>query len=135
MTSVDYEHRFKALVECSPDAIFITDFDSARFIDVNLKACELFGYAREELCGKTGRQLHPTDDALVVDEISRDLIANGRVHRSAVRLQKKSGEIFFGELRSGVYRIEGSATYSNFRQFTVNTQETIAPAGDPKSAR
>jgi PAS domain S-box-containing protein len=111
VTSVDFEHRFKALVECSPDAIFITDFDSAKFVDVNVKACELFGYPRAELCGMTGRQLHPKEDALVVDGISRDLIANGQVHRAAVRLRKRNGDLFFGELRSGVYHFEGRKLY------------------------
>jgi PAS domain S-box-containing protein len=111
VTSVDYEHRFKALVECSPDAIFITDFDSAKFIEVNNQACELFGYAREQLCGMTGRQLHPEEDTQVVDGISRELIENGRVHRSAVRLQKRDGSVFFGELRSGVYHADGRKLY------------------------
>ena len=35
----DLEHQFQALVECSSDAIFITDFDSARFLKVNARAC------------------------------------------------------------------------------------------------
>lgn len=111
MTSVDFEHRFNALAECSVDAIFITDFDSAKFVEVNAKACELFGYEREQLCGMTGRQLHPPEDAAVVDEISRDLIADGSVHRRAIRLRKRDGECFFGELRSSVYRYEGRKLY------------------------
>jgi PAS domain S-box-containing protein len=111
VTSVDFEHRFNALVECSPDAIFITDFDSARFVDVNVKACDLFGYTREELRGMTGRQLHPPEDAAIVDAISRDLIEHGQVRWSPIRLQKRSGETFFGELRSTVYRIDGRKLY------------------------
>jgi PAS domain S-box-containing protein len=111
LTSVDFEHRFNALVECSPDAIFLTDFDSARFVDVNVKACELFGYTREQLCGMTGRQLHPPEDTAVVDAISRDLIEHGQVRWSPIRLRKQSGETFFGELRSIVYRVEGKKLY------------------------
>jgi PAS domain S-box-containing protein len=111
VTSVDFEHRFNALAECSADAIFITDFDSARFVEVNAKACELFGYEREQLRGMTGRQLHPPEDAAVVDEISRDLIAHGSVHRRAIRLRKHDGESFFGDLRSSVYRFEGRKLY------------------------
>jgi two-component system, NtrC family, sensor kinase len=111
LTSVDFEHRFNALVACSPDAIFITDFDSARFVDVNLKACELFGYTREQLCGMTGRQLHPPEDTAVVDAISRDLIEHGQVRWSPVRLRKQDGETFFGELRSTVYRAEDKKLY------------------------
>jgi signal transduction histidine kinase/ActR/RegA family two-component response regulator len=59
----------------------------------------------------TGRQLHPKEDALVVDGISRDLIANGQVHRAAVRLRKRSGELFFAELHSGVYHFAQRKLY------------------------
>jgi two-component system NtrC family sensor kinase len=111
VTSVDFEHRFKALADCSADAIFITDFDSAKFVEVNAKACALFGYAREQLCGMTGRQLQPVEDAAIVDAIGRELAEKGSVHRPAVRLQKRSGEHFFGDLRSSVYQAEGRKLY------------------------
>jgi len=111
VTSVDFEHRFKALADCSADAIFITDFDSAKFVEVNAIACTLFGYAREQLCGMTGRQLQPAEDAAIVDTIGRELIETGSVHRPAVRLQKRSGEHFFGDLRSSVYQAGGRKLY------------------------
>jgi PAS domain S-box-containing protein len=111
VTSVDFEHRFKALADCSADAIFITDFDSARFVEVNARACTLFGYAREQLCGMTGRQLQPLEDAAIVDSIGRELAEKGRVHRRAIRLQKRSGEHFFGDLRSSVYQADGRKLY------------------------
>src|SRR5688572_10852307 len=101
------EHQFRALAECSADAVFITDFDSARFEHVNAKACELFGYSSGELRGMTGRQLHAPEDAAVVDEISRELVQNGAVLRDAVRLRRKDGSHFWGALRSSVYTAQG----------------------------
>ena len=130
-TSVDFEHRFNALVECSPDAIFITDFDSAQFVDVNVKACELFGYTRAELCGMTGRQLHPPEDTGVVDAISRDLIEHGQVRWSPVRLQKRNGSTFFGELRSTVYRIDGKKLYVTLVR---DLSERLSREGDLQAA-
>ncbi len=111
MTSVDFEHRFKALADCSADAIFITDFDSAKFVEVNARACALFGYEREQLCGMTGRQLQPLEDAAIVDTIGRELAEKGSVHRPAVRLQKRNGERFFGDLRSSTYLAGGRKLY------------------------
>jgi len=111
VTSVDFEHRFKALADCSADAIFITDFDSAKFVEVNARACSLFGYEREQLRGMTGRQLQPPEDAAIVDAIGRELVERGSVHRPAVRLQKRSGEHFFGDLRSSVYLADGRKLY------------------------
>jgi PAS domain S-box-containing protein len=110
----DLEHQFQALVECSADAIFITDFDSARFIRVNSRAVELFGYDRDELCGMTGRQLHPVEDHTVVDDISRDLIREGSVTRHAVRLRRKDGAVFWAELRSSAYRADERKLYVTF---------------------
>jgi diguanylate cyclase (GGDEF)-like protein/PAS domain S-box-containing protein len=41
--------RFRAAMEVSADAIFITDFHSMRYLDVNETACRMLGYSREEL--------------------------------------------------------------------------------------
>jgi PAS domain S-box-containing protein len=110
----DLEHQFQALVECSADAIFITDFDSARFIRVNSRAVELFGYHADELAGMTGRQLHPVEDCAVVDDISRDLIRDGSVTRHAVRLRRKDDGVFWAELRSSAYVADGRKLYVTF---------------------
>ena len=110
----DTEHRFRALVECSSDAIFITDFDSARFVEVNSRACELFGYSAQELRGMTGRQLHATEDANDVDGISAELIQNGSVERPATRMQRKDGTLFWAELRSSTYRAHDRKLYVTF---------------------
>ncbi|MET0343804.1 MAG: PAS domain S-box protein [Polyangiales bacterium] len=110
----DLEHQFQALVECSADAIFITDFDSARFLKVNTRACDLFGYPPHELRGMTGRQLHPPEDRAVVDEISRELIRDGSVTRHAVRLCRKDGDAFWAELRSSAYLAAGRKLYVTF---------------------
>lgn len=108
------EHRFRALIECSSDAIFITDFDSARFVEVSARACELFGYSSQELCGMSGRQLHSEEDAAEVDGISAELIKNGSVDRPAVRLRRKDGSQFWAELRSSTYRVHERKLYVTY---------------------
>src|SRR5690606_7695207 len=96
----DVQVRFQALAECTSDAVFITDFDSAVFVEVNSRACELFGYSVAEFCVMTGRHLHPPEDAAVVNDISRELVSTGSVFRAAVRLRQKNGDDFWAELRS-----------------------------------
>ncbi len=110
----DLEHQFQALIECSADAVFITDFDSAKFLHVNNRAANLFGYEVGELRGMTGRQLHPAEDHAVVDDISRELIRAGSVARHAVRLQRKDGGLFWAELRSSAYLADGRKLYVTF---------------------
>ena len=43
------ERRYRTLVENAPEAIFVLDMDSGRFIDVNENALRLFKFSREDL--------------------------------------------------------------------------------------
>ena len=42
------EASYRAIFEASEDAIFIHDWDSGRVVDVNRRACEIYGYTHEE---------------------------------------------------------------------------------------
>ncbi len=48
-TLKESETRFRAIFNASNDGIFIHDVETGAIIDVNPKACEMFGYSREEL--------------------------------------------------------------------------------------
>ncbi len=41
--------KFRAALDCSPDAVFLFDRLSMKFIDMNKTACDSTGYSREEL--------------------------------------------------------------------------------------
>jgi PAS domain S-box-containing protein len=43
------EASCRAIFEASEDAIFVHDFDTGAFVDVNPKACAAYGYTREEM--------------------------------------------------------------------------------------
>jgi PAS domain S-box-containing protein len=43
------EASYRAIFDAAEDAVFIHDWDSGAVIDVNPRACELYGYTREEL--------------------------------------------------------------------------------------
>ena len=43
------EASYRAIFEASEDAIFVHDWDTGALIDVNRRACEVYGYAYEEL--------------------------------------------------------------------------------------
>ncbi len=55
------EARFRTLFERSPNGIFITDPDTLEILDCNTIACEMNGYAREELVGRSINVLHPDE--------------------------------------------------------------------------
>ena len=43
------EASYRAIFEASEDAIFIHDWDTGAVLDVNARACEIYGYSHEEL--------------------------------------------------------------------------------------
>jgi PAS domain S-box-containing protein len=54
------EERNRTLVEHAPEAIVVFDMDACRFVDVNRKACALFGLSRDALLAADPIQLNPT---------------------------------------------------------------------------
>ncbi len=83
------QKHYKTYVQHSPIAIGILD-PQGRFLDVNLAACKLTGYPREELIGKSIFELDPSPDA----QESKAAFAKVRTDGIAAlehRTQKKDG--------------------------------------------
>lgn len=53
--------RYAALFDGAEDAILIADASSGNLVDVNDKACKLFGYTKSELVGIHQTKLHPPE--------------------------------------------------------------------------
>lgn len=70
------ERRFRVLVETAPDAIVVVDVDSAKFIDANDNACELYGLPREKLLRVGPMDVSPRKqpDGRWSDDAARDYI-------------------------------------------------------------
>lgn len=49
---LESESRFQAIFDGVNDPIFLHDPQTGRILDVNARACELYGYSREELCDR-----------------------------------------------------------------------------------
>jgi PAS domain S-box-containing protein len=83
------ELRYRSLIEQATDAICITDA-SMKFIDINLYACEMFGYTLEEAL-----QLNLTDILFLEDLADNPLKVNelklGKTIRNERRLKRKNG--------------------------------------------
>jgi PAS domain S-box-containing protein len=47
------EASYRAIFEAVEDAVFVHDWDTGAVLDVNSKACEAYGYGREEMIGWT----------------------------------------------------------------------------------
>lgn len=100
--------QFRAAMEISPDAIFLVDRASMRYIDVNDTACAMLGYRREELIG-----MGPTDfnDLATPEEMAiafDQAIALGTQGRASLperrTLRRKEGSMFPVEVRRRALR-------------------------------
>ena len=74
----DSESKFRCLFDLSPQAISVTEFKTGRLIDVNNKFCEVTGYSKEEIVGRT-----VTESGLYSPNERKNLLS----------MLKKSGEI------------------------------------------
>ncbi len=59
----DSEQKYKHLLACAPDAIFIADADTGIILDANQKSAELLGIPVEKIIGLHQTKLHPKEEA------------------------------------------------------------------------
>jgi two-component system sensor histidine kinase/response regulator len=78
------------------DAIFIVDADKSQILDCNPRASEMFGYAREQMLGRTTEFLHV--DKATLDEFRRHLRQaveeHGSLRAFEFRMKRKDGTVF-----------------------------------------
>ncbi|HMJ09903.1 MAG TPA: PAS domain S-box protein, partial [Polyangiaceae bacterium] len=67
------EQRFRLLVEHAPEAMVILDVETAKFVEVNSKASELFGRTREQLLELGLLELSPPTQADGGSSVERSL--------------------------------------------------------------
>jgi PAS domain S-box-containing protein len=100
------EASYREIFEASDDAIFVADWDTGAIVDVNPRACEIYGYARAELLaariGDFGSGAAPYDKAaasLWIERARRDGSVDfewqrrnrdGSLHWDEVRLKAAS---------------------------------------------
>ncbi len=98
-----------AVFSASPVAHSIIDAERGVFLDVNAACERMFGYAREEFIGRTGREMGFWPDE---DEYRRfvELVKPGTEGREYVgRRRRKDGTIFFVRVFWSSLQLEGRA--------------------------
>lgn len=86
------ERRFAAVFHSSVIAIGYAGADG-RFIDVNQELCEILGYAREEMIGRTPAELSLWPDPDRLKQTLEELHGGGEVRAREVVLRRKNGEL------------------------------------------
>jgi PAS domain S-box-containing protein len=94
------ESDFRRLFDQASDGIFIMD-RAGRYTDVNDAGCEMLGYSREELVGKTIMDLVPTEDGPRLAQVRQLMLCRGFTRvREEGKLRRKDGVFISIEVSS-----------------------------------
>ncbi len=103
------ETRYRSLFERIPAPMWVYDFESLRFLDVNQSAIDQYGWTREEFLRMTIRDVQPPEDLPAFDERLRrrapGLTLGGRFRHcrkdgSRIEVEVSSQEVLYGGMRS-----------------------------------
>ena len=86
------ENKFKTAFMTGADASAISTIETGVILEVNDRFTELFGYSRDEACGKTSTELgwYASSDR---NRLITELAANGHVENMAFQARIKNGDL------------------------------------------
>jgi PAS domain S-box-containing protein len=99
------EERFRELIECAADAIFVHDL-AGRVVDFNQRACESLQYSRKELGNLSVSDIETNYDPRALSEIWEEIASKGPVTLLGAH-RRKDGSTFPTETRVGSFEFHG----------------------------
>ncbi len=99
------EEKYRALFEASTDAVFLQTWEG-RVLDCNGSACEIFGYAREELIGLTIADLVSEEAMIMLPAVVTEELATSGAFVAATG-KRKDGQVFPAEVNTRHVTIDG----------------------------
>ena len=101
------QQRFLCVFENNPHPMIIVNYRTARFIDVNEEFLQTTGYCREEVIGKSLRELSIWTTAEQYDWLREVIISNKSVRNLEVRIVNRRNEERIWLLSADVIRLGG----------------------------
>jgi PAS domain S-box-containing protein len=98
---------FKSAFQISPAALAITCASTGRYIDVNDSWLKLYGFSREEVIGKTSKELNIFLENYADRETAVSLIIKqGSVHNREINTNTKTGKLLHVLYSAEIVRVE-----------------------------
>jgi len=101
------EEKFSKAFYSSPSLLFICEFETGIFVDVNHAYCAITGYRREEMIGRSSLELGLLSKA-ARDKIIRRIRTEGRVQAIELQITAKNGETHFCLFSAETMRYRGT---------------------------
>jgi hypothetical protein len=92
--------RYRNLLECAGDAIFVINADTGQLEEMNSKGSELFGYSREEMGRLDGKDLVPLPDQATYISLVRRIVRHSMASEECISFRRKDGSGFLGEVNA-----------------------------------
>ncbi len=99
------EDRYRSTFETSPDGVLIARAEDGKIVEVNPALLEMLQFSREEVLGHTSLEMDVWADENDSRKVAEALHENEAARDLEVRLRRKNGEVFWGQL---------TASYANF---------------------
>lgn len=116
------EEKFRTLFELCNDGACILE-PGGRLLEVNHRACEEFGFPREELLGKSMRELRAPDQARDFDKQVREIQRRGQLVFETRHL-RRDGTSFPTEVSVRTFDYQGKpALFGTFRNISKRKQD------------
>jgi diguanylate cyclase (GGDEF)-like protein/PAS domain S-box-containing protein len=116
------EERHRIAFQTSPNAVTIFRLDDGMFLDVNQTFLDIMGYEREEVIGRTSRELNIWPDSRDLQKMVEELRRN-RVFRGDIQLRKRNGEILWGRLAASLFEHDGVSSVLTVTQDISDAKE------------
>ncbi len=101
----DSEEKFSRAFNTSPISLSISRMSDGKFLDVNESFLRDKGYTREEVIGKSVKELNIWASKEQQDSLIASLKANRRVHNIQMQFRTRSGEICDGLISAELIKI------------------------------
>ncbi|HCS21419.1 MAG TPA: histidine kinase [Bacteroidetes bacterium] len=102
------EKLYSDLFHLSPQAMWVYDFDTLFFLDVNEAAVNHYGYSHEEFLAMTILEIRPKEDVHLIQEVIHKLRSGfGEPRVGFYRHKKRDGAVFTVEIRSTQIQFKG----------------------------
>jgi diguanylate cyclase (GGDEF)-like protein/PAS domain S-box-containing protein len=101
--------RFRSLFETSPDGVLIARAEDGKIVEVNPALLETLQFSREEVIGHSSLELDIWADENDSLRVAEALHERGGCRDLEVRLRRRSGEVFWGQLSSSYADFDGES--------------------------
>lgn len=100
------EENYRNLFDISPIPMWVYNWESTRFLNVNKATVEHFGYSKQEFLSMTLSDITPPEDIRKLEESLKVISTEKGFNKSIFRYLKKNKELIDVEMHSDVYSIE-----------------------------